>query len=71
MALELIRNFDQLKREITQLEIEAAALKKEKDKEARKKLGKVKKEIARKQEKAKGLEAAWKRQKIKFWMNWP
>jgi ATP-dependent Clp protease ATP-binding subunit ClpB len=54
---------DQLKRRITQLEIEKAALKKEKDKDSRDRLKIIEKELAEIKDKAKEFELRWRNEK--------
>jgi len=54
---------DEKKRKITQLEIEAAGLKKERSKAAKEKTKKLKKKIANLKEKFRELEIVWKNQK--------
>jgi len=54
---------DTLKRNILQLEIEAAALKKEKDPASRERLKKIETEVARKKKEFDTLESQWKKEK--------
>jgi ATP-dependent Clp protease ATP-binding subunit ClpB len=54
---------DQLKRRITQLEIERQALKSEKDEKSKARLGDIEKELANLKEEAKALEARWQEEK--------
>jgi ATP-dependent Clp protease ATP-binding subunit ClpB len=59
----LPQELDELKRKITQFEVEQAALKKDKGKEAKIKVKKIKKQISNLKEKEKQLTASWKKQK--------
>lgn len=54
---------DQLKRRITQLEIERQALKNEKDEKSKERLSEIEKELANVKEEAKALEARWQEEK--------
>lgn len=54
---------DQLKRRVTQLEIEKEALKNEKDAKSKSRLGELEKELADTKEKANALEARWQQEK--------
>lgn len=54
---------DQLKRRVTQLEIEKEALKNEKDEKSKSRLGELEKELADTKEKANTLEARWQQEK--------
>src|SRR6201982_1834795 len=54
---------DQIEREITSLEIERAALKRETDKASRERLDEVERQIAALKEEATGLRAAWNQEK--------
>ncbi len=59
MPLEI----DEVERRIVQLEIEKQALKKEKDKESRKRLQRLDKELAELQEQSSGMKARWQAEK--------
>ncbi len=64
MELEsLPQDIDRLERRITSLEIERQALKKEKDKASKARLGDVEAEIAEQREIASGMKAQWMREK--------
>ncbi len=54
---------DKMKRQVTKLEIEKRALKKENDDDSKERLAKVEKEIADIEEKSLGLEGKWKNEK--------
>jgi len=57
------QELDQLDRQIMQLEIEREALKKEKDKASKERLGKLEKELADLQEQSRALTARWEQEK--------
>jgi len=57
------QELDQLDRQIMQLEIEREALKKEKDKASKERLGKLEKELADLQEQSRSLTARWEQEK--------